>query len=253
MLLAVDVGNTQTVLGLFEGSMLRCSWRIESDSCETVSVMEGLLSDLLSSQSLYWRDIDALVLASVIPAQRLLWSRFALDCLNMEALVVDESCLEGLLEVQAQGAGADRLANAVAASCIYGSPVIVVDMGTATDFEVVSAEGVFLGGAIAAGVKTSIRSLNSQTALLPEADLHVPGKAIGANTADAIKVGVVLGEVDRIDGLVRRMWNQLGYETPVVATGGLSGAVGCLCSCVTVINPDLTLQGLRLIYEHAAR
>ena len=145
--------------------------------------------------------------------------------------------------------GADRVADAVAAKALYGAPVIVVDFGTATNMEVVDADGRFIGGVIAPGVETSASALFSHATKLGAIDLVDPHTAIGHNTEEAIQAGIVYGEADRVDGIIRRIFAQLGYETPVVATGGLASRVAAQSQTITAINPELTLEGLRLVYE----
>lgn len=249
MLLAIDVGNTQTVLGIYDGDRLQKMWRVGTDDAKTTDEMAVMLHGLFSLADIDMECVTGAVLATVVPAQRALWSRVCETVFNVQMVEANRETASRILDVQAEGAGADRLANAVAAKLLYGAPVVVVDMGTATDMEVVDAEGVFLGGVIAPGVETSMRSLVRGTALLPAIELGDPGTFIGSHTAEAIQIGVALGEADRIDGLVRRIWTQLGYQTPVIATGGLSSAIGSMCQTVTDINPELTLQGLRIVYE----
>ena len=145
--------------------------------------------------------------------------------------------------------GADRVADAVAAKELYGAPVIVVDFGTATNIEVVDKDGRFVGGIIAPGVETSATALFSHATKLGAIDLVDPKTAIGHNTEQAMQSGIVYGEADRVDGLVRRIFDQLGYETPVVATGGLASRVAALSRTITATNPELTLEGLRLVYD----
>ena len=142
-----------------------------------------------------------------------------------------------------------RVADAVAAKALYGAPVIVVDFGTATNMEVVDADGRFIGGVIAPGVETSASALFSHATKLGAIDLVDPHTAIGHNTEEAIQAGIVYGEADRMDGIIRRIFAQLGYETPVVATGGLASRVAAQSQTITAINPELTLEGLRLVYE----
>ena len=145
--------------------------------------------------------------------------------------------------------GADRVADAVAARALYGQPVVVVDFGTATNIEVVDRDGAFAGGVIAPGVETSASALFSHANRLSAIELEDPHTAIGGNTAQAIQAGIVYGEADRVDGLVRRIFEQLGYEAPVVATGGLASRVAPLSRTITHVNKELTLEGLRRIYE----
>ncbi len=249
MLLAIDVGNTQTVVGVYEGEELRHMWRVSTSDVKTADEMAVVLDGLFGLAKVNALDIDGAVLATVVPAQKALWKRVCQSAFDVEVLCVGAENASSVLDICAQGTGADRLANAVAAKELYGFPVVVVDLGTATDMEVVDAQGRFLGGVIAPGVETSMKSLVRGTALLPAVELADPGAAIGADTVKAIQIGVVSGEVDRIDGLVKRIWRQLGYESTVVATGGISSTIGPLCQTVTVINPELTLQGLRIIYS----
>lgn len=251
MLLAVDVGNTQTVLGVYEDDVLKKMWRIGTSLDDTADEMRMTLYSLFQVEGFCFSCITGAVLATVVPSQKQLWDQVCKSAFGISIVSIDECSVRGLIGVAARGAGADRLANAVAATKLYGFPVIVVDMGTATDMEVVDKDGVFLGGAIAPGIQTSLHSLVKGTSLLPAIELSRPDLAIGSETVEAIRSGVVLGEVDRIDGLVRRMWKQLGYRTPVIATGGLSGTVGSLCETITTIDPGLTLQGLRIVFEHA--
>ena len=149
--------------------------------------------------------------------------------------------------------GADRVADAAAAKHLYGSPVIVVDFGTATNIEIINKEGTFVGGIIAPGVESSMKSLFSRAALLRSVELEDPGTAIGTNTAECMKVGIMYGEAARIDGLVDRVFKQLGYEATVVATGGLAHRIAPLSNSITEINLELTLQGLRMIYNELSR
>lgn len=253
MLLAIDVGNTQTVLGVYDGGSLVAMWRTGTDETKTADEIAVMLRGMFSLEGIDAQGIDGSVLSTVVPAQRALWSHVCAQVFHVDLLNVCDETVAHIIDVQATGAGADRLANAIAAKSEYGSPVIVVDMGTATDVEVVDEQGCFIGGIIAPGLETSLRSLVKSTALLPEIELADPGAAIGASTVEAIQIGMAVGEVERIDGLIRRMWKQLGYETPVVATGGLSERLGSLCSTVTAVNPELTLQGLRIVYEGRRR
>jgi type III pantothenate kinase len=253
MLLAIDVGNTQTVLGVYDGEALLRMWRIGTSDARTSDELAVALNGLFALAGLERADVDGAVLGTVVPAQKVLWAQVCRDAFGAHLLDVGIDAVSHLLDVRASGVGADRLVNAVAAKQWYGAPVIVVDLGTATDMEVVDRTGAFVGGVIAPGVEASMKSLVQGTALLPAIELADPGTSIGDDTIRSIQIGVVAGEVDRIDGLVHRIWKQLGYETPVVATGGLSSVVGGLCETVTDIDPELTLRGLRIVYESQMR
>ena len=252
MLLAVDVGNTHTVLGVYEHARLLHMWRIETNAKETADELRVSLGGLFQLASLSKDDIDGVVVATVVPALRRLWIKVGSEMMNQDVLCVDTETARGLFDASAYPSaiiGADRIADGAAALALYGAPVIVLDFGTATNMEVIDKEGRFLGGVIAPGVETSMTALFSHTALLPEVELAKPSGAWGTSTVEAMQIGIVFGEADRVDGLVRRMWEQLGYETPVIATGGLSKAMQPFCQTITHVNQELTLEGLRMIWE----
>ena len=212
MLLAIDVGNTQTVVGIYQDGSLQYRWRVAT----------------------------------------MAWCAAAYRMIGKDALVCSAETAGSLFEADYPNPheiGADRVADAVAAKALYGAPVIVVDFGTATNMEVVDADGRFIGGVIAPGVETSASALFSHATKLGAIDLVDPHTAIGHNTEEAIQAGIVYGEADRVDGIIRRIFAQLGYETPVVATGGLASRVAAQSQTITAINPELTLEGLRLVYE----
>ena len=256
MLLAIDVGNTQTVLGIYEGRTLLHMWRLATDHVRTSDELCVQLDGLLSMAGRMAGEVDGAALATVVPTLKRRWQKVCRVMFNCEVVVVDAQVAAGLLDTSGYrnqaGIGADRIADAVAAKQLYGAPAIVLDFGTATNIEAVDRDGVFAGGIIAPGVETSMKALFAGAALLPEVELIDPGTALGLDTTEALQIGIVYGEADRVDGLVRRMWQQLGYESQVIATGGLCTAFAPLCSTVTHTNPELTLEGLRIIYEHQA-
>ncbi|WP_080801620.1 type III pantothenate kinase [Arabiibacter massiliensis] len=251
MLLAIDVGNTQTVVGVYQGESLLHRWRVATNKKHTSDELRVKLVPLLSSEGIAVGDLDGVALASVVPQLTLSWCAAVRRMIGREALVCTAEAAGGLFEADypnPREVGADRVADAVAAKALYGAPVVVVDFGTATNIEVIDAEGKFVGGVIAPGVETSASALFSHATKLGAIDLVDPGVAIGRNTEEAIQAGIVYGEADRVDGLVRRIFGQLGYEAPVVATGGLASRVAAQSSTITATNPELTLEGLRLIY-----
>lgn len=253
MLLTVDVGNTQTVIGLFEDAVCTVHWRIATAHESTADELHIELRQLLALEGLEEDVISDVVLSSVVPALTSTWCGVAAS-LGLEALVVSPAVVPFLpikYEYPAE-IGADRLADAVAAVASYGAPVTVVDLGTATNIEVIDADGAFVGGIIAPGLMASADALFSAAARLARVDLSEPPAPIGTSTRAAVQSGLVYGEVDRIDGLVRRVFGQLGYTTPVVATGGLAGRLAPLSSTITALDENLTLEGLRLIFEHHA-
>lgn len=252
MLLAIDIGNTQTVIGVFDGNELRHMWRLATNKTDTSDELRLKVRPLLESEGVDVANVDGSIVASVVPALTASWNRALTAMLGHEPLVCSAAAAGGLFAVSydhPSEIGADRVADAVAARAIYGAPVIVVDFGTATNLEVIDAQGKFVGGIIAPGLETSATALFSHATKLPTIDLVDPGSAIGKNTVHAMQSGIVYGEADRVDGFVRRVFAELGYEAPVVATGGLATTMAPLCATVTHVNPELTLEGLRLIYE----
>lgn len=249
MMLAVDIGNTQTVLGLIENGALEGRWRMSTDAMLTADEIRAKIAALLDLDGYKWQDISRVVIASVVPSLTAAYEELAVLACGCEPLVVGPGIKTGMAIAyeNPREVGADRIANAVAAVEAHGAPVIVVDFGTATTLDVVDKSGAYLGGAIAAGIETSAEALFKRAARLSAVDLEVPARVIGRNTRESVQAGLLLGEALMIDGLVRRSWAELGYECPVVATGGLAGRMGPLCETVTVVDVDLTLTGLAIV------
>ncbi|MDR0513712.1 MAG: type III pantothenate kinase [Coriobacteriaceae bacterium] len=255
MLLAADIGNTQTVLGLYAQGTLLHLWRMATNKTHTADELRVKLLALLAADATDASQVDGFVLASVVPRLTASWVEAARGLFGCEALNVNARTAALLFKTDyhdPEEIGADRIADAVAAVSLYGAPVVVVDFGTATNIEVIDRRGVFVGGVIAPGMETSAFALFSHAARLSAIDLIDPHTAIGGNTAQAVQAGIVYGEVERVDGLVRRIFAQLGYEPPVIATGGLAPAVARLSTTIGTINPELTLEGLRLVFEAQA-
>jgi type III pantothenate kinase len=253
MLLAVDIGNTQTVIGLYEGEELRFMWRMATSKPHTADEVRIKLLAYLSAEGVDAKEIRGAVLASVVPRLSASWVEACSRMLARDVLVVGAESAKSLFKTRYKNPaeiGADRIADAVAAVSLYGTPVVVVDFGTATNIEVIDDEGYFIGGIIAPGMETSAAALFSHAARLSSIELVDPLVAIGRTTEEAVQAGVVYGEADRADGLIRRIFAELGYEAPVVATGGLSAAVAKASSLITEVHPELTLEGLRLIYAN---
>lgn len=251
MLLAIDVGNTQTAVGVYQEEVLVHMWRVATNKNHTPDELRVKFLPLLDSENITASDMAGAALASVVPSLTHTWCA-ALRRMGINALVCTATTAGKLFPAayaNPQEIGADRVADAVAARVIYGAPVVVVDFGTATNIEVIDRAGRFIGGVIAPGVDTSAAALFARATRLAAIDLVDPHTAIGGNTEEAIQVGIVYGEADRVDGLVRRIFAQLGYEAPVVATGGLASRVAPFSQTISTINQKLTLEGLRLIYE----
>lgn len=250
MLLAVDVGNTQTVLGLFDAETLVAHWRISTNASLTADELRVKVSGLLALDGYTWPEVDDVVLSSVVPRLTSAWEDLVDVACECRIQVVGPGLKTGLpiRYDNPHEVGADRIVNAVAAFDLVGGAVLVVDFGTATTIDVIDATGAYVGGAIAPGLETSAEALFSRAARLSKVDLEAPPRVIGTNTRMSVQSGLVLGEAAMIDGLVRRIWDELGGPTPVIATGGLAPRLAPHCETVTHVDADLTLTGLRLIH-----
>lgn len=251
MLLAVDVGNTQTVLGLFDGSTLIEHWRISTNASLTADELRVKVGGLLGFSAKAWADVDEVVLSSVVPRLTVAWTEVVETACDCDPLVVGPGLKTGMpiRYDNPHEVGADRIVNGVAAYEAFGGPVVVVDFGTATTIDVISADGAYLGGAIAPGVETSAEALFSKAARLSKVDLEPPAGVIGTNTRASVQAGLMLGEAAMVDGLVQRVWDELGVHATVVATGGLAPRMSELCDTVEHVDVDLTLTGLRIIRD----
>jgi type III pantothenate kinase len=255
MLLAVDVGNSHTVLGLFEDRALRSDWRIATRRDVTPDEMGALLCSLFSGAGLDPGSVEGLIVSSVVPAMNEVLQITGRSCFDREPLFVGPGVKTGMpiLYENPHEVGADRIVNAVAALSRYGAPVIVLDFGTATTFDVVGPEGEYLGGVIAPGLGLSAEALFKKAARLHHVEVRRPDGVIGRNTEHSIRSGLFFGYSALVEGLVRRIWAELGREAPVVATGGLAPVFGPELDFLTAVEPGLTLEGLRLIWEKNRR
>lgn len=252
MLLTIDIGNTQTAIGLFDDEELVGHWALTTRSGDTVDEIHHNLMGQLQLKGFSFDNVHDVVIASVVPALTMSWATVAKRITGNEPIIVGPGVRTGLPMHYDNPAeiGADRVADAVAAINLVGAPAIVVDLGTATNIEVIDKDGCFLGGIIAPGMGTGASALSTKTARLPQVDLVMPEHNIGTNTTDAIRLGLLLGEIARVDGLVKFIFEELGYEAPVIATGGFSNLIASELKTVTHREPRLTLNGLRLIYEY---
>jgi type III pantothenate kinase len=251
VLLAIDVGNTNTVIGMFDGEELCASWRIKTDSRSTADEMVLTFRGLLTGD---W-EITGIALCSTVPAvlheMRLMLDRYFSD---VPTVIVEPGTKTGVpvLTDNPKEVGADRIVNTIAAHHQFGGPCIVVDFGTSTNLDVVSAKGEFLGGALAPGIEISIEALASRAAQLRRIELVRPRSVIGKNTVEALQSGAVYGFTGQVDGLVERIIDELGEVTAVVATGGLATIVVGESQTITHHDPELTLTGLRLVFAKNA-
>ena len=254
MLLALDVGNTQTVGGLYRGEELVDQWRTTTVRTRTADELALALMGLLGLRGRGFGDVSAFVLASGVPQLTVEYSAMSAARLDRPALVVGPGVRTGVaLRVDnPHEVGPDRVANAAAAHHRHGGPCVVVDFGTAINFDAVSAAGEFLGGAIAPGLQVSVDALRDRAARLQKVELRAPEHAIGTNTDTNMQSGAIFGCAGQVDGLVRRFTAELGGRAAVIATGGMAGLVAPHCDTVEHVEPDLTLEGLRLIWERNA-
>jgi type III pantothenate kinase len=251
MLLAIDVGITQTVLGIFDGATLKADWRIATRRDATADELGVLLRSLLPEAGLEPAAVKGVIVSSVVPHVNAVFARMIRTSFGAAPLFVEPGIRTGIpiLYENPQEVGADRIVNAVAAVHLYGAPVVVLDFGTATTFDVVSPKGEYLGGVIAPGLKISADALFERAARLSPVDVRRPARVIGRSTEESVQSGLVLGYVSLVEGLVRRIRAELGVEAPVVATGGLAPVFEKELPFLRAIEPGLTLLGLRLLWE----
>ena len=254
-LLAADLGNTNVTLGLFDGEELIGSWRSTTRPTATSDDLAVLVADLIGLDGHRLADLGAVAFASVVPPQTDAFARFVRERLRVEPAIVDAASLDGILPVEIDRpaeAGADRLANALAAREEHGAPAIVVDLGTSTNFDVLSAEGAYVGGAIAPGLGLSLEALVGRASKLPRIELRRPERAIGANTVHAMQSGTVLGYIGLVTGLLTALRAELlerspaGARVTTIATGGYTHEPWLReVPGIDAVEPDLTLHGVR--------
>lgn len=263
MLLAIDVGNTNIVLGVFDAERLTQSWRLATYRERTADELGMMVTNLFRHVGLDPRRIDGVILASVVPPLTGMMRDMAVRYFGHEPLSVDGTTATGMpvLYEPPTDVGADRVVNGVAAYELYGrprgAPSIVVDFGTATTFDAISLRGEYLGGVICPGIQISADALFQRAARLPRVDVRKPATVIGRTTVGSMQAGLFFGYVDLVDGLVRRMRHELvasgGAQAVCIATGGMAGVLAGDTSVIEEVNPDLTLIGLRIIWERNRR
>ena len=255
MLLAIDVGNTNIVLGVFDGQILCESWRLATLPERTADELRVLVSQLFEERGLDTTQVSGVVLSSVVPPLTATVTEMVRGAFGQETLRIDATNAGLPIRYHApEDVGADRLVNGVAALAEYGGagrPIIVVDFGTATTFDVISAAGEYLGGVICPGVEISADALFQRAARLPRVDVRRPDRVIGTSTMGSIRSGLYFGYVAMVEGLVARLRDELGGDQPAVcvATGGLAGTIAGETAAIDHVSPDLTLHGLRLAWR----
>jgi type III pantothenate kinase len=251
MLLALDIGNTSIHIGLWDGERIAHTWRIGVEQEKLPDEYGVLLMNLLSTERIGAEAVQACIIGCDVPPLIPTFEQVCRKYFKLEPMVVGHGLRTGvrILYDNPKQLGADRIIDAVAASKLYGTPVIIVDFGTATVFDAVNEAGDYLGGAIAPGIGIASEALFSRAAMLYRVQLERPPVAIGKNTIHAMQSGILFGYVGLVEGVVQRFKDELGGNPKVVATGGLAGLIAGETDCIDIVNGDLTLTGLRLIYE----
>jgi len=249
VLFAIDVGNTQILMGVYDGDTLRVHWRLSTDRARTVDEFGILARNLFQLDDVAASEVEQIIVASVVPpldgALELLGSEY----FGVKPLFVTPELVTDMPVIYdtPSDVGSDRIVNSLAARELYGKPAIVVDFGTATTFDVINADGAYVGGAIAPGVGIAAEALYTRAARLPRVDISRPERATGGNTVASMQAGIFFGYADLVNGLVARLRAELGSEPVVVGTGGWAESFASECASIQVIDPLLTLTGLQII------
>lgn len=252
MLLAIDIGNTNITMGIYDGRQtLQHHWRIKTDHDRMADEYGIMLLELMRHVNLTFEQVNGVAMASVVPPLTRVFTRMIERYMKQSPLVVETGVKTGvqIRYDSPRDVGADRIVDAVAVYRLYGGPACVVDFGTATTFDAVSAKGEYLGGAIAPGITIAAEALFSRTSKLPRVDLVRPPRVIGGNTVHAIQSGLIFGYVSLVEGMVARYKQELGPDLRVIGTGGLAETIAKETDVIQIVNPWLTLEGLRMVWE----
>jgi type III pantothenate kinase len=251
MILVIDVGNTNIVLGIYEGDKLLHHWRLSTERSGTVDEDGIMILNLFNHAGVQVKQIEGVILSSVVPPLVNGLQRVCLKYLKRAPLLVGPGIKTGLniRYENPREVGADRIVNAVAAIELYGPPLIVVDFGTATTFDYIDDKGRYIGGAIAPGIGIATEALYQKAAKLPRIELVKPNSTVGRNTVASMQSGIIYGFAGQVDGIVGRIRQEFNLEAKVIATGGLAELIAGESKTIQEVNPLLTLQGLKIIYE----
>lgn len=251
MIFVLDVGNTNTVIGVYKNDELKHHWRIETSRNKTEDEYGMIIKSLLAHEGLGFTDFDGIIISSVVPPIMAALERMCEKYFKMKPLIVGAGIKTGL-DIKYDNpkeVGADRIVNAVAAIQKYGGPLIIVDFGTATTYCYVNEKKQYMGGAIAPGIGISTEALYTRASKLPRIEIVKPDSIVGKSTVSAMQAGILYGYVGQVEGIVRRMKAESPVEPKVIATGGLSALIADESNLIDVVDPYLTLTGLRIIYQ----
>jgi type III pantothenate kinase len=251
MLLAIDIGNTNVVLGVFDEKTLMENWRVGTNTQITPDEYAMIFRDLFAFAGIEFQQITGVIISTVVPPLLPVMTEMSRKYFHIKPLIVTHELKTGITISydNPKEVGADRIVNAVAGYMLYGGPLIIVDFGTATTFCAVTENGEYLGGAICPGIKISAEALFQRASKLPRVELAKPASVIGSDTISAMQAGIIYGYAGLVDGIVARMKKELSENAKVVATGGLAELVAPETNCIEEVKPQLTLEGLLLLYE----
>ena len=259
MFIAIDIGNTHTVFGIYKGARLLSDWRVTTMLQRTEDEIGTQVQQFLAQMKVRPRAIEAIGISSVVPNITDVYAAMSRKFFTREALVVDSTLDLGfrIRYEEPRSVGADRLCNAVAGFARYGGPLIIIDFGTATTYDVIGSNGDYLGGVISPGIETSASDLHRRAARLPKVELHLPERVIGTDTVSSMQIGILWGAIDAMEGMVRRIQDELQStgqaRATVIATGGFSEFVRHRSAVIEHVEPSLVLEGIRLIAARVAK
>ena len=252
MILVLDIGNTNTVLGVFNKGDLQYEWRIQTDRHKTEDEFGMLIQSLFEYKGLTFSQINGIIISSVVPPIMQELEKMCVNYFELEPLVVGKEEVDPFLEIsypQPKEIGADRIVNAVGAISLYDTPLIIIDFGTATTFCSIDINQTYQGGIIAPGIKVSMEALYSKASKLPKIEIEQPDNIIGSSTVEAMQSGVYYGYIGQVDGIVTRMKSNMADKPTVIATGGLASLIALGSDTIDYVETHLTLKGLYIIYE----